>query len=213
MTDYADPGVGPQRTGGGTPREASPAGAPNGGLREVMVGRIGRPHGLRGHLVIDVRTDEPEVRFTPGAVLRTEAGPSASPEALRVSQLTVESARWHQERLLLTFAEVPDRTAAERIRGLLLFVDVPADAVPEDPEEFYDHQLLGLAVVDEAGATLGTLTRVQHGAAQDLLVVTTTDGRDALVPFVKALVPQVDLAAGHIVVADRPGLIAPFAED
>lgn len=181
-------------------------------MREVLVGRIGRPHGLRGDLTIDVRTDEPEHRFHPGAVLRAEPSPGpASAHGPRT--LTVDTARWHQGRLLLTFDEIPDRTAAEQARGLMLFVSIPADAVPADPEEFYDHQLVGLAVVDPDGHALGTLVRVNHGAAQDLLVVKTNDGREALVPFVAALVPEVDLAGGRIVVADRPGLIAPFPEE
>lgn len=202
--------------------DGSSSGAAGEGLREVLVGRIGRPHGLRGDLTIDVRTDEPERRFQPGAALRAElpapgpnrVAPPSGGKAIRLPPtLTVETARWHQGRLLLTFEEIPDRTAAEQARGLLLFVSVPADAIPEDPDEYYDHQLVGLAVVDPAGQPLGTLIRINHGSAQDLLVVRTADGREALVPFVAALVPKVDLEAGQLVVADRPGLIAPFPEE
>jgi len=95
---------------------------------------------------------------------------------------------------------------------LLLHADVPADESPEDPDEFYDHQLVGLAAEDLEGRALGEVTAVLHGA-QDLLQVRATDGRDALVPFVAALVPEVDVTAGRVVIADRPGLVTPFPED
>ena len=106
--------------------------------------------------------------------------------------------RWHQSTLLVRFEELPDRTTAEAARGLLLHADVPADESPDDPDEFYDHQLVGLAAEDLDGRALGEVTAVLHGA-QDLLQVRATDGRDALVPFVAALVPEVDVAAGRVV--------------
>jgi len=177
---------------------------------EVVVGRIGKPHGLRGEVTIEVRTDEPERRFQVGTVLRSEAPRgSAFPHAT----LTVRSAKWHQTTLLLSFEEVADRNAAETARGVLLHATIPADATPDDPDEFYAHQLAGLAAYDEQGARLGTVARLIGGGAQDLLVVETEDGREALVPFVKALVPDVDLAAGRLVIADRPGLVTPLPED
>ena len=177
---------------------------------EVVVGRIGKPHGLRGHLTIDVRTDEPDRRFVPGAVLRAES-PAGS--ASRLTALTVASARWHSSVLLVTFDEVPDRNAAEAARGILLHATLAADEVPEDPDEFYDHQLVDLAAYDVDGTPLGTIAGLVHGSAQDLLRVTTPDGREALVPFVKALVPEVDLAGRRVVIADRPGLVTPLPED
>ncbi|MGB0098852.1 MAG: ribosome maturation factor RimM [Nocardioides sp.] len=177
---------------------------------ELLVGRIGKPHGLRGDLTIDVRTDEPERRFAAGAVLRVEA-PRGSHAPHR--SLTVVSTRWHQSVLLARFEEIPDRNAAEGARGILLHASVPADATPEDPDEYYDHQLTGLAAHDVDGAALGEVTGLVHGGAQDLLMIRTPDGRDTLVPFVKALVPEVDLAGGRIVVADRPGLVTPLPED
>ncbi len=177
---------------------------------EVVVGRIGKPHGLRGEVTIDVRTDEPERRFADGAVLaaRPPAG-SASP----LRSVTVESTRWHQQVLLARFAEIGDRNAAEAARGIVLHATLAPGETPEDPEEFYDHQLVGLAAYDVAGAHLGELTTVTHGAAQDLLTIRTPDGRDALVPFVAALVPEVDVDGGRIVIADRPGLVAPYPDD
>jgi len=175
---------------------------------EVVVGRIGKPHGIRGELTVDVRTDEPERRFADGAALRA-VPPGGSAFALR--SLTVTASRWHRSTLLVTFAEIPDRNAAEGARGVLLHADVPADESPEDPDEFYDHQLVGLAAHDLRGDRLGEVTGLLHGA-QDLLVVTTPDGREALVPFVAALVPEVDLAAGRVVIDDRPGLVAPLED-
>jgi 16S rRNA processing protein RimM len=177
---------------------------------EVVVGRIGKPHGIRGEVTLDVRTDEPERRFARGTVLRAQAPAGAD---RRPSTLTVARARWHQSTLLVTFEEVPDRNAAEAIRGTVLHATIAPDEVPEDPEEYYDHQLVGLAVVDLDGTALGEVKSVVHGAAQDLLSVRTADDRDALVPFVSALVPEVDLAAGRVVVADRPGLVSPFPDE
>ena len=177
---------------------------------EVVVGRIGKPHGIRGEVTIDVRTDEPERRFAPGTTLRAEA-PQGSASSL--TSLTVTRLRWHQSVLLVCFDEVDGRDEAETVRGLVLHTTLGPEDAPADPEEFYDHQLIGLAAYDEDGNHLGELTAVVHGAAQDLLRVRTPDGRNALVPFVAALVPEVDLHAGRVVIADRPGLVAPFPDE
>jgi 16S rRNA processing protein RimM len=176
---------------------------------EVVVGRIGKPHGIRGEVTVDVRTDEPDRRYVPGARLLAQP-PRGS--AFSLASLTVDRSRWHQTTLLVTFEELMDRNAAEAARGVLLRATVPVDEVPEDPEEFYDHQLEGLAAYDVAGARLGEIAGLVHGA-QDLLRVRTTDGREALVPFVAALVPEVDVAGGRVVIADRPGLVSPFEEE
>ncbi|WP_459982653.1 ribosome maturation factor RimM [Nocardioides sp. AN3] len=177
---------------------------------EVLVGRIGKPHGIRGHVTIDVRTDEPERRFVDGARLRA-VPPKGSAFAERT--LTVEASRWHQGVLHLVFTELAGRDAAESARGVLLYTDIPADASPEDPDEFYDHQLVGLAAYDTDGVRLGEVSGLVHGGAQDLLTLRTVDGREALVPFVKALVPVVDLAERKVVIADRPGLVRPLPEE
>jgi 16S rRNA processing protein RimM len=176
---------------------------------QVVVGRIGKAHGIRGEVTVEVRTDEPDRRFADGTTLRAER-PSGA--AAPWTALTVAGTRWHQSTLLVRFDELPDRTAAESARGLLLHADVPADESPEEPDEFYDHQLVGLAAEDVDGRPLGEVTAVLHGA-QDLLQIRTADRRDALVPFVAALVPEVDVAGGRVVVADRPGLVTPFPED
>ena len=176
---------------------------------DVVVGRIGKPHGIRGEVTVDVRTDEPERRYVDGAVLDVEA-PKGSAFAAR--RLTVSRTRWHQGVLLVTFAELADRNAAEAARGSVLRANVSAEEVPEDPEEFYDRQLIGLAAVNLEGAEIGKVSAVVHGA-QDLLQIRTPDGRNTLVPFVSALVPEVDLASGRVVIADRPGLVTPFPDD
>ncbi|WP_242532430.1 ribosome maturation factor RimM [Nocardioides sp. S5] len=177
---------------------------------EVVVGRIGKPHGIRGEVTLDVRTDEPDRRFAPGTTLRAEAPAGAD---RRPASLTVARARWHQSTLLVTFEELADRNAAEAARGTVLHATIGPDDMPEDPDEYYDHQLVGLDVVDLDGTLLGQVKALVHGSAQDLLTVRTPDGRDTLVPFVSALVPEVDLDAGRIVVADRPGLVTPFPDD
>src|SRR5262245_8277361 len=112
---------------------------------ELVVGRVGRAHGLTGEVAVDVRSDQPELRFVPGVPMRTGDE--------RV--LTIDTLRWHQDKLLIRFEGCDDRTAAENLRGLELLVDVPDDERPDDPEEFYDHQLVGLAAVTVDGEALG----------------------------------------------------------
>ncbi len=177
---------------------------------EVVVGRIGKPHGLRGDVTVEIRTDEPERRFAPGAALRAEPRRGS---ASGLTTLTIVRARPHQTALLVTFDEITDRDGAEGARGIMLYAAVPVDETPEDPDEFYDHQLVGLMAVDVDGALLGEVTGLVHGGAQDLLTIRTPAGRDTLVPFVKALVPEVDLVARRVVVADRPGLVTPLDDD
>ena len=169
----------------------------------MVVGRVGKPHGLRGEVTVEVRTDEPDRRFAVGTTLRAER-PQGSAAAWPA--LTVAGTRWHQSTLLVRFEELPDRTTAEAARGLVLHADVPADESPEDPDEFYDHQLIGLTAYDVDGTVLGEVTGLVHGGAQDLLAVKAVDGRDTLVP-------EVDVVGGRVVVADRPGLVTPFPED
>ncbi|QZY28134.1 ribosome maturation factor RimM [Nocardioides coralli] len=177
---------------------------------EVVVGRIGKPHGIRGEVTVEVRSDEPERRFAAGTRLRAQPRRDA---ATRHVGLTVQGTRWHQGTLLVTFEELGDRTAAEAARGTLLHAEIDPDDRPADPDEYYSHQLVGLAAYDVAGDHLGEVTALVRGGAQDLLTIRTAGGRDALVPFVKELVPEVDLDAGRVVVADRPGLVSPLPED
>ena len=169
-------------------------------MTEVVVGRIGRAHGILGEVSVAVHTDEPDRRFAPGVVLRPD--PSSRP------RLTVETVRPHGDRLLVRFAEVPDRTVAESLRGASLLVEVGTGSRPDDPEEFYDHQLVGLRVRVADGREVGTVSEVRHLPAQDLLALDLDDGTGpALVPFVAALVPEVDVDAGWLRVEELPGLL------
>jgi 16S rRNA processing protein RimM len=171
----------------------------------LVVGRIGRPHGLRGEVSVEPRTDEPERRFASGSVLHAQAH---RPGIASDTSLTVRGHRWQSGRLVLSFEEITDRDAAEAARGTLLVVPVDPEETPEDPEEFYDHQLVGLAVEDLAGDARGVVTAVEHTGGQDLLHI-EVDGQDVLFPFVSALVPEVDVPRRRIVVDDRPGLLRP----
>lgn len=169
---------------------------------EVVVGIIGRAHGIRGDVTIDVRTDEPERRFAVGETLRAEDGRRT---------FTVTASRDHSGRLLVHFEQLPDRTLAEAARGTVLVADVDPDERPEDDEEFYDRQLIGLAVRAADGAAVGTVTDVLHLPLQDTLEI-ATDAGVRLVPFVTELVPRVDLAAGEVHLADVPGLLVELEE-
>jgi 16S rRNA processing protein RimM len=164
---------------------------------EVIVGIVGRAHGIKGEVGIDVRTDEPDRRFVPGAALGREDGGAA---------LTVESVRDHSGRMLVRFRGYPDRTAVETLRGTVLVVQVDATARPADEEEYYDRQLTGLRVLDAHGADVGRVADVIHLPEQDLLEIRTPTGT-RLVPFVRALVPEVDLDAQTVRLADVPGLL------
>jgi 16S rRNA processing protein RimM len=164
----------------------------------VVVGRIGRAHGIRGEVAIDVRTDEPDRRFAPESTLI--AGDRT---------LTIARTRWHSGRLLAAFAEISDRTAAELLRGTVLEADVDPDELPADEGEFYDRQLIGLAAKRADGALIGTIASVVHHDEQDTLVLRRPSGAEALVPFVSEIVPEVDVAAGYVIVADLPGLLDP----
>lgn len=166
---------------------------------QLVVGRIGRPHGLRGDVSVEVRTDDPEERFAPGSALATNPA-SAGP-------LVVGSRRWHSGVLLVRFEGVDDRDRAEALRGVMLVIDSADIPPPEDPDEFYDHQLIGLTVLTPEGERVGEVSDVLHHG-QDLLVVRRPAG-EAYVPFVKALVPVIDLDGGTLVVDAPAGLLDP----
>ncbi|MEP7024662.1 MAG: ribosome maturation factor RimM [Actinomycetota bacterium] len=172
---------------------------------QLVVGRVGRPHGIRGDVAVQVRTDDPGLRFKPGSVLATDPA-TAGP-------LTVLSARWHSGKLLVSFDGVTDRSQAEELTGTYLAVDSAEVGPPEDPDEFNDHDLIGLQAVTTGGEPVGTVRDVLHHG-QDLLVIAPADGSgaDALVPFVLAIVPEVDIAAGRVVIDPPPGLLGPDAD-
>ncbi|MDO5736057.1 MAG: ribosome maturation factor RimM [Propionibacteriaceae bacterium] len=165
-------------------------------LVEVVIGRVGRAHGIRGEVSIDLRTDEPGRRFFPGARVTLGSG----------RELTVEKTTWQRGRLLVTLAGYPDRTAVETLTGELLTTRVKASEIPSDQDEYFDRQLVGLTVLDHRGEICGTVLEVLHMPSQDLLEVKTEAG-NRLVPFVKALVPVVDMDAGTLQLADVKGLL------
>lgn len=166
----------------------------------VVIGRVARAHGIRGEVTVDARTDEPERRFAPGSSVVCGG-----------RTLTIAAARPHSGRWLVTFREVADRNGAEALHGTLLETEVDPDELPDDEDDYYDHQLVGLRAV-HGGREVGTVTAVLHLPAQDTLAI-DVDGREVLVPFVAALVPEVDLEAGRLVVAEVPGLLDPEAAD
>lgn len=165
----------------------------------VVVGRIGRPHGIGGELAVEPRTDEPERRFASGTSVLCRHG-----------SLTVDASRPHAGKLLVKFVQVPDRTAAEIHRGCELEVEVDPDASPEDGG-FYDHQLRGLQVIVD-GVISGTVVDVLHLPGHDSLEI-EIENRRVQVPFVEDLVPEVDITAGFLRVIDRPGLLDPAEAD
>ncbi|GAA1890128.1 ribosome maturation factor RimM [Lapillicoccus jejuensis] len=181
---------------------------------QLVVARIGKPHALRGEVTVQLHTDDPESRFVPGATFPTQAAAGSGVPR----ELTLRSARLHQGTWLLAFEEVPDRTGAEGLRGTRLLADAApagagddADDAGESEEGFYEDELVGLDVLDPAGARLGRVSGLEVGVAQDLLRVTLEggdrDGAEVLVPFVRAIVPSVDLAARRVVVDAPPGLL------
>lgn len=172
-----------------------------GSTTELLVGIVARAHGLRGELAVDVHTDSPEERFAPGTVLIARR--PGSPDGV----LTVESSRPHSGRFLVRFVEVDGRDAAEAARGTRLVIGTETLAPPEDPEEFHVHQLEGLQVELDDGSVVGTVGDVIHGPGGELLVVRRAELPDALVPFVRQIVPTVDLVAGRVVLTPPEGLL------
>jgi 16S rRNA processing protein RimM len=184
----------------------------------LVVGQIGKPHGIRGEVSVTVRTDEPEERFVAGSVFTTEvprdrrgvSAGSASASGVRFEvppQLVLESIRWHQGRGIAQFENVYDRAVAEELRGVFLQVESAELPPPGDPDEFHDHQLVGLRVVSVAGDDLGTVGRIEHAPASDLLVLDKSGGGTALIPFVSQMVPTVDIPGGRVIVDLPEGLL------
>lgn len=166
---------------------------------QLVVARIGRAHGVKGEVTVEVRTDEPELRLAPGAVLATDP-PSAGP-------LTIATGRVHSGRLLLRFEGVADRNAAEALRNILLIAEIDPNERPDEPDEYYDHQLIDLDVVTKDGTEVGRITEISHLPSQDLLVVEQADGTEVFVPFVSDIVTDIDLEEQRAVIDPPPGLI------
>jgi len=172
---------------------------------QIIVGRVGRPHGVRGDLVVGVRTDDPEARFAVGTRLDTDPA-NAGP-------LTVTATRWHSGELIVRFKGVTDRTVAGELTGTWLVVDSGTLEPLDDPDEFRDHELIDLTVRTVGGEVVGVVTDVLHHG-QDLLAITPATGRaEILVPFVKAIVTEVDIRGGVLVIDPPPGLLNPDEAD
>ncbi|MCI4676536.1 ribosome maturation factor RimM [Candidatus Mycolicibacterium alkanivorans] len=169
---------------------------------ELVVGRVVKAHGITGELVVDVRTDDPDDRFAPGNRLRLKP---ARGDGGR--DVVIDSARPHGGRLLVRLPGVSDRNTADALRGQLFVVDSAELPPIEDPDEFYDHQLEGLAVRTADGSAVGSVAEVLHTAAGELLSVRTPDGAEVLVPFVSAIVTSVSLADGLVEIDPPEGLL------
>lgn len=162
----------------------------------VEVGRLTKAHGIKGDLLIESFTDFPELRFAVGNSVQLSSG----------KKLTVTKNVNHSGKLLLHFAEIVDRTAAEAIAGNILFTEVDETELPPEPGKYFDRQLIGLLVSMPAGDVIGKVVDVMHLPAQDLLVV-NSHGREILIPFVDPIVPRVDLELGLIQIDPPAGLL------
>ncbi len=169
---------------------------------DLVVGRVVKAHGITGEVVVEVRTDDPDARFAPGARLRARPSRGGAER-----EYVVESAREHSGRLLVRLQGIADRDTAEALRGNVFLVDTDDLPPIEDPDEFYDHQLEGLRVVTTEGRLVGNVNEVLHTAAGELLSVTSETGAEVLVPFVSAIVTDVSLPTETIEIDPPEGLL------
>ena len=174
---------------------------------QLRVGRLVKAHGLKGAIKLELYTDIPEKRFVPGAVFSLQV-PTSS--AWHGKKLELSELKWFNAQPVAFFKDVSDRSAAESLIKAILWIDEDAAAEVED-DAWFDHQLVGLTVLRD-GATVGTVTQIDHFPAQDLLTVATDNG-DVLVPFVKAIVASVDIEAGTLTVTPPLGLFEELADD
>ena len=161
----------------------------------LIVGHVGHARGLRGEVVLDVQTDEPERRFAAGQQLLADGGRNP---------LVVAGSRVIHGRWCVRFAGIDDRTAAEALRGVTLAIDVEGS---DEADAWYPDEIKGLQAVLPDGTRIGEVAGVDSGPAQDLLRIARPGRPDALVPFVRALVPVVDVAERRIVVDPPAGLL------
>ncbi|GAS95199.1 16S rRNA-processing protein RimM [Mycolicibacterium canariasense] len=168
---------------------------------DLVVGRVVKAHGISGEVVVEVRTDDPDARFSPGARLR--GAKRNAPQR----EFVIDSVREHGGRLLVRLTGVTDRNAADEIRGTLFVVSTDELPPIEDPDEFYDHQLEGLAVRTVDGTAVGTVAEVLRTPAGELLSVKTAEGAEVLVPFVSAIVTAVSLEDRLVEIDPPDGLL------
>lgn len=194
------PPIGPteEKTGSPTPGEPDSFGE-----REFLaVGKLRRPHGVAGEMVMDVLTDFPE-RLKPGMQLY---------HGHNHEILHVKRCRTYENGLLITFAEVRDTDSAGLLRNEMLYV--LTDEIPTLPEgEYYHHQLLGLKAIADGDLLLGTVTDILETGANDVAIVRPASGRDILIPLVDAFIQKIDLQAGEIHIKLMEGLVPGEAGD
>ena len=175
---------------------------------QLRVGRLTKAHGLKGAIKVELYTDEPEKRFVPGAVFSLQV-PDSSPWHGKTIELN--ELRWYNSHPVAFFKGIEDRTAAESVIKAILWVDHDTAVLPDEPDAWYDHQLTGLKVIRD-GVEVGTVGAVEHLPSQDLLVIKTANG-DVMLPFVKALVPEVDFEAGTMTITPPGGLFETIDDD
>jgi 16S rRNA processing protein RimM len=175
---------------------------------QLRVGRLTKAHGLKGALKVELYTDDPARRFTPGAIFTLQV-PTSSPWHGKTLELI--ELKFYNSHPVAFFKDVPDRTVAESLVKAILWVDHDMAEQSDEEDAWFDHQLLGLRVIRD-GVDVGELTQIDHFPAQDLLTVKTPTG-DVLVPFVKAIVSAVDIAAGTMTVTPPAGLFEELPEE
>lgn len=174
----------------------------------LRVGRLTKPHGLKGAIKLELFTDNPELRFRPGATFSLQV-PEESPWFGKT--ITIRELKWFNEHPVGFFEEIPDRTAAESIVKAILWIDATEAEAEVEEDAWYGHQLAGLEVRRD-GVAVGTISEVQHLPGQDMLVVKTPQG-DVLLPFVRALVPEVNTEEGYVVTTPPLGLFEALDDD
>jgi 16S rRNA processing protein RimM len=168
---------------------------------KLRVGRLVKAHGLKGAIKLELYTDSPDQRFQPGQVLELQV-PETSEwfgKTIKVLEL-----RFYNQSPVLFLEGIEDRSKAETLIKAILLIETDIDALPEEPEAWYDHQLVGLKAL-VGGEVVGTVARVDHLPAQDLLAIETVSG-EVLVPFVKQIVPEVNVALGQVSITPPDGL-------
>jgi 16S rRNA processing protein RimM len=168
---------------------------------ELTVGRVVKAHGVTGEVIVEVRTDDPELRFAPGKVLRAKGSDH------RERNYVVAAVRPHGGRLLLQLDGVADRDAADALRGSLFVIDSEDLPPIDEPDTYYDHQLEGLFVRTTTGRDIGAIAEVLHTAAGELLAVKRVDAGELLVPFVSAIVTSVSLESRIVEIDPPEGLL------
>ncbi|TBN56179.1 ribosome maturation factor RimM [Glaciihabitans arcticus] len=175
---------------------------------QLRVGRLTKAHGLKGAIKVELYTDDPAHRFTPGAIFSLQV-PTGTPWHGKTLELI--ELKWYNSHAVAFFKDVPDRDTAETLVKAILWVDQDLAELPEEEDAWFDHQLIGLKVLRD-GVQVGTVSQIDHFPAQDLLTVATATG-DVLVPFVKAIVASVDVKAGTLVVTPPLGLFEELPDD